>query len=155
MATFPPSFHVPFNFICRFSFNTENLRNILFHLSISSFLVSFKSPVLKFPFQPKIIYIYFPSIFVILFCIKKFSPFEYVWCCRTSVFLFLEILFIYLFWLCWVFIAARGLSLVAATRGCSSLRWLLLWASVVVAHGLSSCGLQALERRLSSCGAWA
>ena len=25
-------------------------------------------------------------------------------------------------------------------------------ASVVVAHGLSSCGLRALERRLSSCG---
>ena len=29
------------------------------------------------------------------------------------------------------------------------------WASVVVAHGLSSCGSQALERRLSSCGAGA
>ena len=28
-------------------------------------------------------------------------------------------------------------------------------ASVVVAHGLSSCGSQALERRLSSCGAQA
>ena len=27
------------------------------------------------------------------------------------------------------------------------------WASVVVARGLSSCGLQALEHRLSSCGA--
>ena len=26
------------------------------------------------------------------------------------------------------------------------------WASVVVACGLSSCGLQALEHRLSSCG---
>ena len=26
------------------------------------------------------------------------------------------------------------------------------WASVVVAHGLSSCGLGALEHRLSSCG---
>ena len=29
------------------------------------------------------------------------------------------------------------------------------WASVVVAHGLSSCGSRALERRLSSCGAQA
>ena len=29
------------------------------------------------------------------------------------------------------------------------------WASVVVAHGLSSCGSRALECRLSSCGAWA
>ena len=28
-------------------------------------------------------------------------------------------------------------------------------ASVVVAHGLSSCGSRALEHRLSSCGAWA
>ena len=28
-------------------------------------------------------------------------------------------------------------------------------ASVVVARGLSSCGLWALERRLSSCGIWA
>ena len=31
--------------------------------------------------------------------------------------------------------------------------WALgMWASVVVAHGLSSCGSQAVERRLSSCG---
>ena len=29
------------------------------------------------------------------------------------------------------------------------------WASAVAARGLSSCGSQALERRLSSCGAWA
>ena len=43
-----------------------------------------------------------------------------------------------------------------------SLRWLVLlqslgsrhaWASVVVSHGLSSCGSLALECRLSSCGA--
>ena len=62
----------------------------------------------------------------------------------------------------------RRLSLVVASGGYSSLwcagfslRWLLLlWsmgsrvqASVVVAHGLSSCGMGALERRLSSCGA--
>ena len=62
-------------------------------------------------------------------------------------------LFIY-FWLCWVFVAARVLSLVAASGGCSllqfagfSLRWLLLLrstgsrvcaGSVVVACGLSS-----------------
>jgi len=29
------------------------------------------------------------------------------------------------------------------------------WASVVVACGLGSCNSQALEYRLSSCGAWA
>ena len=70
-------------------------------------------------------------------------------------------LFIYLiFWLCWVFIAAHGLSLVAASRGCSSLRcagfslwWLLLLRSTGSRRvGLSSCGSRALERRLRSCG---
>ena len=49
----------------------------------------------------------------------------------------LFILFIYYFWLCWVFLAACGLSLVAASGGCSSLwcagfslRWLLLLRSM-------------------------
>ena len=78
--------------------------------------------------------------------------------------------FIYLFvclWLRWVFIATHGFSLVAASRGCSllrctgfSLQWFLLCAapalgaqaSVAAACGLSSCGFQALEHRLSSCG---
>ena len=36
---------------------------------------------------------------------------------------------------------------------CCGARALGTWASVVVAHRLSSCGSQALERRLSSCGA--
>ena len=67
-------------------------------------------------------------------------------------------LFIY-FWLCWVFVSVRGLSLVAVSGGHSSSRcvdlslsWpLLLWGtgsrhagSVVVAHGLScstACGI--------------
>ena len=79
-------------------------------------------------------------------------------------------LFIYLFiyfWLCWVFVAAHGFSLVVASRGYSllqykgfSLWWLLLlqsmalgmWASVVVTCRLSSCGSRALECRLNSCG---
>ena len=38
---------------------------------------------------------------------------------------------------------------------CCGARDLGAWASVVVVHGLSSCGSQALERRLSSCGAQA
>ena len=71
-------------------------------------------------------------------------------------------LFIYLFiyfWLCWVFVSVRGLSLVAASGGHSSSRCaglslsrpLLLWStssrragSVVVAHRLScsvACGI--------------
>ena len=85
----------------------------------------------------------------------------------TAYLWFFVCLFVY-FWLHWVFIAVQGLSLVAASRGYSSLRcagfslrWLLLLrsmgsrhaASVVVARGLSSCGSQALEHRLSSCGA--
>ena len=67
--------------------------------------------------------------------------------------------FFFFFWLRWVFIAARRLSLVAASGGYSSLQcagfslwWLLLlWStgsrlmgSVVVAHGLScstACGI--------------
>ena len=67
-------------------------------------------------------------------------------------------LFIY-FWLCWVFVSVRGLSLVVASRGLSSSRCmglslsrpLLLWSkgsrhagSVVVAHGPScsvACGI--------------
>ena len=59
-------------------------------------------------------------------------------------------LFIY-FWLHWIFVAARGLSLVAASGGYSSLwyvsfslRWLLLLWSTGSRHmGFSSCGMQA------------
>ena len=58
-------------------------------------------------------------------------------------------LFIY-FWLCWVFVAARGLSLVVVSGGYS-----LLQCTGSRCAGFSSCGLWALERRLSSCGAQA
>ena len=86
---------------------------------------------------------------------------------RYDLFLFLFFLnlkkfyvFIY-FGLCWVFIAARGLSLVTVSGGYSSLRcagcslrWLLLLRSTGSRRmGFSSCGSQALECRLSSCGA--
>ena len=98
--------------------------------------------------------------------------YEYIILCRKAssfflmkfaAFLFFKInlfiVFIY-FWLHWVFTAAHGLSLVVTSRGYSSLRRtgfsccgaqaLGAWASVVVACGLSSCGSQALEHRLSS-----
>ena len=60
------------------------------------------------------------------------------------------ILFIY-FWLRWVFVAARGLSLVVASGGYSSLQregfslwWLLLsWSSGSRRVGFSSCGTRA------------
>ena len=75
------------------------------------------------------------------------------------LFFFLNYL-LFIFWLCWVFVAVCGLSLVAANGGYSSLwcagfslRWLLLLWSTGSRHaGLSSCGSQALEHRLSSCG---
>ena len=62
----------------------------------------------------------------------------------------LFILFIYL-WLRWVFVAARGLSLVAVSGGYSSLRcpgfllwWLLLlWSTGSRCVGFSSCGMWA------------
>ena len=49
-----------------------------------------------------------------------------------------------------LFVAARGL-LIAVASHCRA--WALgPWPSVVVARGLGSCGLRAVERRLSSCG---
>ena len=82
---------------------------------------------------------------------------------RSSVFLFFLnfcfILFFY-FWLSWVFVAVRRLSLVAASGGYSSLRcaglslrWLpLLWSTGSRCAGLSNCVSRALEHRLSSRG---
>ena len=69
---------------------------------------------------------------------------------------FLSNLFIYLFiyfWLSWVFIAARGLSLVVASGGYSllqcvgfSLQWLLLLRSTGSRRmGFSSCGTRAQQ----------
>ena len=71
-------------------------------------------------------------------------------------------LFIY-FWLRWVFVAVRWPALAAVSGGYSSLwcagfslQWLLLLQSTDSrCVGFSSCGLRAIERRLSSCGAQA
>ena len=52
-----------------------------------------------------------------------------------------------------LFVAVHRLLIVLASR-CRA-QALGVQASVVVAHGLSSCGLRALEHRLSSCGAGA
>ena len=68
----------------------------------------------------------------------------------SPVFIFKINLFIYL-WLCWVFVAVHRLSLVAASRGYSSLwytgfslRWLLLLRSMGSrCGGFSSCGTRA------------
>ena len=50
-----------------------------------------------------------------------------------------------------LFVEVHGLLIAVASR-CGA-RALGTWASVVVARGFSSCGSQALEHRLSSCGA--
>ena len=79
--------------------------------------------------------------------------------------LILKILLFIYFWLCWVFLAARKLSLVAEREllccsaqashcGSSSCgtQALNMWALVVAAGRPCSCGLQALENQLSKCG---
>ena len=53
-----------------------------------------------------------------------------------------------------LFVAVRGL-LIAVASLVAEHKALGTQASVVVARGLSSCGLRAPERRLSSCGAQA
>ena len=66
--------------------------------------------------------------------------------------------FFFFFWLHWVFIAACGLSLVVASGGfsCCGARALGAQASVVAAHGLSSCSPWALwYASFGSCGVWA
>ena len=54
---------------------------------------------------------------------------------------FFFLLYLIYFWLCWIFIAVRGLSLVVASGGYSSLRRTdsRYAGSVVVVHGLSRC----------------
>ena len=91
-----------------------------------------------------------------LFTHSMFPEFICVVVCISTSFLFF-FSFIYL-WLHWVFIAARGLSLVAASGGYSSLscagfslRWLLLVQSTGSSRtGFSSCCSWALLL----CGMW-
>ena len=93
----------------------------------------------------------------------SFSTLKFLfYCLLICVGFFFKDLFIYL-WLRWVFVAARGLSLVVVRGGYSSLRCagfslqqlLLLQSTGSRCMGFSSCGSGALECRLSSCGAWA
>ena len=75
---------------------------------------------------------------------------------RSVLFYFILFFFNFIY----LFLAALGLRCGAWASHCSGLsycgaRALGAQASVVVAHGLSSCGLWALECRLSSCGALA
>ena len=88
----------------------------------------------------------------------------HVHCIGKRILLFLTILFIYFnFWLYWVFIVAKvflelqqeGTALQLQCAGLP-LWWLLSLQSMSSRAGrLSSCGSQALEHKLSSCGEWA
>ena len=86
------------------------------------------------------------------------------------LFLFKKLIVFIYFWLCWVFVANAGFSLVEVSRGYSliAVHRLLIVAASLVGHrlyraqGLSSCGTwaqelwsQVLEHRLSGCGAQA
>ena len=85
---------------------------------------------------------------------------HYLFYFNFIAFLFIYLIYFYIyFWLCWVFVSVRGLSLVASSGGHSSSRCaglslsrpLLLWStgsrcagSAIVAHGPScsaACGI--------------
>ena len=88
-----------------------------------------------------VLYCFDNSIFVESVKIGKCEYPNFVFFC------FVIYVFIY-FWLCWIFVAVRRPSLVAVSGdfSCCGARALGTQASV-------SCGSQALECRLSSCGA--
>ena len=103
---------------------------------------------------------FFPHCCVIFHCMNEPYLIYLFYCCFFFINLF--ILFTY-FWLRWVFIAARGLSLVVVSGGYSSLRcmafslpWLLLLQSTGSrAHGLQQLqhmGSVVVARRLQSTG---
>ena len=107
--------------------------------------------------------LFFPTLLIASSCdFYAFHTFRYFTCTsRTyTYYLFIYLFYWFYFWLLWIFIAVRRLSVVAVSSGYSSLRckdvslwWLLLLWSTSSRHGgFSSCGSQALEHRLSSCG---
>ena len=70
---------------------------------------------------------------------------------KLYIFFFVN-LFI-LFWLCRVFVAARGSGCIEQGLLFVAVRWLLLlWSMGFRFAGFSSCGSRAVVRRLSSCG---
>ena len=82
------------------------------------------------------------SVCLLLFCLDDLSiDISVTLNSPTIIFIFLKINYFIYFWLRWVFVAAHGLSLVAASGGHSllwcagfSLRWLLLLQSTGSRH---------------------
>ena len=107
-----------------------------------------------FPFtlHSLLLFSYRLPIILLVFCICshilcRSRGFDFIYIFHSVLFFNKFIyLFIY-FWLHWVFIAAHGLSLVAASGGYSSLwcmgfslQWLVLWSTGSRCAGFSSCG---------------
>ena len=82
---------------------------------------------------------------------------------------YINFIYLLIYWLCWVFVAAQAFALVAEwglvpSCGCGLLIAVASlvaehwpwgpWASVVLARELSSCGSWALEHKLSGCDVW-
>ena len=129
---------------------------VLWHLALSSETASLGLSDLVPKILPRLLQLHLLSI---LLCPLTVAPPDVCSHPRPAF----KDFFFFFFWLCWVFVAAPGLSLVAVSGGYSSLwcagfslRWLLLlWSTGSRRAGFSSCGSWGLERRLSSCGAGA
>ena len=156
---------------------TEHNLSIHQFVDISMLLTLWISPFLKLPYHDSVFlslswsFLLFPSGFLSVSFTSTFPlrvGFPKIWSIGhmsiKCVLFKKKNKFIYLFiWLHWVFVAARGPSLVGVSGGYSlfrcagfSLQWRFLLPSTGSRHArFSSCGLWALERRLSSCGAWA
>ena len=92
---------------------------------------------------------------LLTFYLKFFFTFKYAILCFTTLFLNFIYLFLAVLGLCccaWAFSSCGKRASHCSGFSCCRARALGMRASVVVARGLSSCGLWALERRLSSCG---
>ena len=85
---------------------------------------------------------------------RSFALFLKIFFLILPIFGFFKIIYLFIyFWLCWVFVAAQGLSLVVASRGYSSLwcvgfslRWLLLLWRMGSRHtGFNSCSMLAQQ----------
>ena len=152
--------HFRYAFRCMYTFRTctGSLDSYCLPVLTESFRVSGYSDFWHFDCQTLCFAAGFPG----WSCMR---PVTWLWTtCSNVVVVFLIMFFltiylsIYYFWLHWVFVAVRGLSLVASSWGYSSLRcvgfslwWLLLLWSTGSRHaGFSSCG-----SRVSSCGAQA
>ena len=74
-----------------------------------------------------------------------------------DIYIYIFVVVVVFVWLHWVFVAVRGPSLVAESRGHSSLRWvglslrwpLLLWGMGSRRTGLGSCGSRAQQLLLA------